>query len=234
MSANQRPAAGTSEGLAAAGVFVDIVSTLKAVNGRLERKNTILLCLTVLLSVALLVALPLKKVVPFFYEVDSSTGRVSASGKVAEELRLSDRNVAYFLRLWATRVVIINAATLKQGLPGAYRWTRGSAAAELDNWIDKVDQTAIRIGKTPGLTREILGTPVVSFNEDRSVAFIDFVSQEKVNGLETERRRKLMTVEFTTLADKSSPLASQQLSDDQDNPLGLVITHFTINDQVSK
>lgn len=236
MTDHKRPPVGTTEGLAAAGVFVELITALKANNARLEKKNGVLMVMVGLLIVTLMFAMPFKKVVPFFYEVDSATGRVAASGKVADELKITDKNIGFFLRLWAARLVVINAATLKQGLPSAYKWTRGAAATELDNWVDKVDQTATRIGKIPGLSRELIGTPVVSFNEDRSVAFIDLVWAEKINGVETDRRRKLLTVEFGTVAENAS-LGAKQVStsaDDLDNPLGLVITHFTMNDQESK
>jgi hypothetical protein len=75
------------------------------------------------------------------------------------------------------------------------------------------------------LTREILGVPNVSFNEDRTVAFIDFIWIEKVLGVERERRRKLLTVEYGAAPPKDD-------DQDPDNPLGLGITHWTLNDQV--
>jgi len=234
MTAQQTPSVGTPEGLQAASVYINTLAALQDSVHRLARINRGLMLFVGLLICCLLVLLPFKKVVPFFYEVDASTGRVSASGKVAEELKVSDKNIAYFLRLWTARLVTINASTLKTGLPGAYRWTRSSAPAELDTWIEKTDQTANRIGRIPGLTREILGTPVVSFNADRSVAFIDFVWIERINGVETDRRRKLLTLEFGTVAENKSLGAGQISTDDHDNPLGLVITHFTINDQDAK
>ena len=116
-------------------------------------------------------------------------------------------------------------------MPGAYRWTRGGAQTLLDEWTEKEDRTAERIAKTPGLTREILGVPTVSFNEDRTLALIDFVWLEKVNGVERDRKRKLLTVEFGVGATRSQ---GNTASDDADNPLGLLITHFTINDQVTQ
>ena len=112
-------------------------------------------------------------------------------------------------------------------MPSAYRWTRAGAQIELDEWTEKTDKTAERIGKTPGLTRELLGRPSVAFNEDKNIAFVDFSWIEKVNGVERERKRKLLTLEFGMVPLKNA-------DDDPDNPLGIAITHFTINDQVAK
>jgi type IV secretory pathway component VirB8 len=224
---SERPAAGTEAGLQGTQVYIDLVSGLKAQVTHLRRDNLILRSFLGLCIVGLVLATPLRKRVPYFFEVDSSTGRVALTNRVAEELKVSDKNVAYFIRLWVARMATINAATLKEGLPSAYRWTRGSAQTEMDEWTEKTDHTAERIAKTPGLTRELLGQPTVSFNEDRNIAFVDFSWLEKINGIETERKRKLLTLEFGLVPPKNA-------DEDPDNPLGIGITHFTVNDQVSK
>ncbi len=226
-----KPAVGTPEGLRATGVYIDLVAGLKQQVADLRTSNRVWQGVGVLAVAGLVIALPLKKSIPYFYEVDSSTGRVGVSNRLVEELQVSDKNIAYFLRLWVARVVTINAATLKDGLPSAYRWTRGAAQTELDDWSEKEDRTAERISKVSGLTRDLLGVPNVSFNEDRNLAFIDFVWIEKVGGIERERKRKLITLEFGLLPPKSG---ERNAKDDADNPLGLAITHFTINEQVSK
>jgi type IV secretion system protein TrbF len=223
----ERPAAGTETGLKATGVYIDLVAGLKQQVADLRRNNLILLSFLGLCLIGLVLAMPLRKRIPYFFEVDSSSGRVGLTNRVAEELKVSDKNVAYFMRLWVARLATINAATLKDGLPSAYRWTRASAQTELDEWTEKTDRTAERIAKTPGLTRELLGQPTVSFNEDRNIGFIDFSWIEKINGIETERKRKLLTLEFGLVPPKNA-------DEDPDNPLGIAITHFTVNDQVTK
>ena len=97
---------------------------------------------------------------------------------------------------------------------------------ELDDWTANEDKTAERITRTPGLTRDILGSPTVSFNEDRSLAFVDFVWVETVGGVERDRRRKVLTLEFGLAPVKRT-------EEDADNPLGIAITHITLNDLVS-
>lgn len=221
---------GTTESLTATGVYIDLVQGLKAQNQILRRNNHFWQIVGLVAVAGLVLVMPLKKRIPYFYEVDSATGQVSVSNRVVEELKVSDKNVAYFLRVWVTRVMTINAGTLRDGLPSAYRWTRGAAQTELDDWTETEDRTPARIAKTPGLTREILGVPTVSFNEDRTIAFIDFVTVEKVSGIERDRRRRLMTVEFAALNPKAS---ERNAAEEADNPLALTITHFTINDQVS-
>lgn len=223
----ERPAAGTESGLKATGIYIDLVQGLKQQVTDLRRDKAIAWGVSGALLVAFLIAGPLHKRIPYFLEVDSSTGRIGLTNRVAEELKVSDKNTAYFLSLWTARIVTINAATLKDGLPSAYRWTRAGAQIELDEWTEKTDKTAERIGKTPGLTRELLGRPSVAFNEDKNIAFVDFSWIEKVNGVERERKRKLLTLEFGMVPLKNA-------DDDPDNPLGIAITHFTINDQVSK
>lgn len=226
----ERRTPGTAQSLTATSVYIDMVQGLKTQNQILRRNNHFWQIVGLVAVAGLVLVMPLKKRIPYFYEVDVSTGQVSLSNRVVEELKVSDKNVAYFLRVWVTRVMTINAATLRDGLPSAYRWTRGAAQTELDDWTEAEDRTPARIAKTPGLTREILGVPTVSFNEDRSIAFIDFVTVEKVAGVERDRRRRLMAVEFAALNPKAS---ERNAAEEADNPLALTITHFTINDQVS-
>ena len=227
---HERPATGTESGLTATGIYVDLVQGLKQQVADLRKDKVVAWGVSGALLIAFLIAGPMHKRIPYFIEVDSSSGRVGMSSRIAEELKVSDKNIAFFLNLWTARVVTINAATVKEGLPSAYRWTRGGAQTELDEWSEKTDKTAERIGKTPGLTRDLLGRPSVAFNEDKNIAFIDFSWIEKVNGVERERKRKLLTVEFGFVPPKSS----DKEPEDPDNPLGIAITHFTINEQVSK
>lgn len=220
---------GTPQSLSATGIYVDLVESLKVRSIETTRDKRLWQAVALVMLVAVVVMLPLRKREPYFYEVNTATGEIVLSARVVEQLKTSDKNIAYFLRVWASRLVGINALTLRDNLPAAYRWTRGSGTTQLDAWAEEEDKTADRIAKTPGLTREIIGVPTVSFNAERTTALIDFVWLEKVNGQERERKRKLLTVEFSTdvAADEK-----RRASDDADNPLGIVITHFTINDQV--
>lgn len=221
------PAVATAEGLSAKSVYLDLVQGLRVQVRDLRRDKAILVIVALLSLLCLAVALPLQKRIPYFFEVDSSTGRVALTNRVGQELKVTDTNISYFLRLWTARVVTINAGTLKEGLPSAYRWTRGAASRELDDWTTLVDKTTQRIVKSPGLTREIIGSPTVSFNEERNVAFIDFVWLEKVDGIERERKHKVLTLEFGLTPPRGA-------EEEADNPIGLAITHFTVNDLVSK
>lgn len=231
-SKQTRPSAGTSDGLLASAVYVDLVSGLKKQVLDLRRNNYILAAIAAICLISLILSLPLKKRVPYFFEVDTVSGRVGLTNRVAEELKVSDKNIAFFLRLWAARLVTINAATLKDGMPSAYRWTRGGGQTEMDRWTDETDKTAERIGKTPGLTRDLLGAPVISFNEDRNIAFIDLTWIEKVHGVEQNRKRKLLTVEFGLIPPSNK--RSDEEPDDPDNPLRIAITHFTITEVNAK
>lgn len=215
------------------GVYLQFVSGLEEQVKLLKRSNMVWQGVGVMAVAGLVVLLPIKERVPYFYEVDSGTGRIGVTNRVAEELKVSDKNIAYFLRVWVARFITINAATLKDGLPSAYRWVRGAAQTEIEAWVDKEDRTTERIVKTPGLTRELLGTPVVSFNEDRTIAFIDLTYLEKQNGIEQERRRKLITVEFGMVAPKEGKSTAADAADDADNPLRIAISHFTIAEQMS-
>ena len=116
-TSSERPATGTESGLTATGIYVDLVKGLKQQVADLRKDKAIAWGVTGLLLLAFLIAGPLRQKIPYFIEVDSSTGRVGLSNRIAEKLTVSDKTQAYFLGLWTARVVTINAATLKDGLP---------------------------------------------------------------------------------------------------------------------
>jgi hypothetical protein len=73
-AADSTVASGTPEGLTATGVYVNMVEGLRQQARDLRRNNTLLLGICLILAVALLLVLPLRKRIPYFYEVDSATG----------------------------------------------------------------------------------------------------------------------------------------------------------------
>lgn len=146
----ETPVVGSAQGLEATGFYIDLVAGLKQQVVDLRRSNRWWQGVAIVCVLGVVVQGPLRKRVPYFYEVNTNTGEVARSGAVVEELKVSDKNIAFFLRIWATRLATINAGTLREGLPGAYRWTRGGAQTLLDEWSEKEDRTAERIAKTPG------------------------------------------------------------------------------------
>lgn len=226
-SSASAPAVNTPEGVHAQGIYVDVVAGLRAENRHLKTTNRRSWLLSLMLGAGLVGMALTKKSKPYFLEVDPTTGKVSATNRVAEEFKPKDVHTAYFIREWINWVFLMNAST-KSNLTKAYGWTKGSATNELDDWALTHDKTAARMATVPGLSREISGLPTVSFNEAGKVAFIDVVLVERNNGIESRRQRKLVTLEFVLMG---SEAPASQLAD---NPLGLVITHFTIADQVTQ
>ena len=95
-ASTERPAAGTESGLKATGIYIDLVQGLKQQVTDLRRDKAIAWGVSGALLVAFLIAGPLHKRIPYFLEVDSSTGRIGLTNRVAEELKVSDKNTAYF------------------------------------------------------------------------------------------------------------------------------------------
>ena len=65
------PSTGTSDGLKASAVYVDLVSGLKKQVLDLRRNNYILAAIAAICLSSLILSLPLKKRVPYFFEVDT-------------------------------------------------------------------------------------------------------------------------------------------------------------------
>lgn len=221
------PSVNTPEGLKASKVYADLVAGLQAENANLRATNRRTWLISAVLTGGFIGMAFTRKRVPYFLEVDGTTGRVAASNRTAEEFKPKENNISYFIREWVYLVILMNASTLKESLPKAITWTRGAATNELDDWILNVDKTASRMSTTSGLSREIVGTPTVSYNESGKVAFVDVIWLERVNGVEIRRQRKLLTLEFGFVEDMAVDIQAK-------NPLGLAITHFTISDQITR
>jgi type IV secretory pathway TrbF-like protein len=221
------PAVNTPEGIKASKVYADLVAGLQAENAHLRATNRRTWLVSAVLAGGFVGLALTRKRIPYFLEVDGSTGRVSASNRVAEEFKPKEANITYFIRKWVYWVILMNAST-KDNQVKAITWTRGAATNELDDWVLNIDKTQARMATTAGLSREIVGLPTVAYNESGKVAFVDVTWIERINGLETRRQRKLLTIEFGLL---DGDLTNDPLGE---NPIGFVITHFTISDQITR
>jgi type IV secretory pathway component VirB8 len=168
--------------------------------------------------------LPLKERVPYVMEVDNITGRVEIAERVLTKLNVSQANVDYALRLWTTRKESLNATTLTD-VPKALAWTRGDAVKAFEDFVDKT-KPAEALAKDPGTIREVQHQTIGYIN-DGKVALVRYNLVERRNGVEVSRVPKLLTA---TVALVPPPPDSKE---ERDNPIGLVISQFSISTEGS-
>jgi type IV secretion system protein TrbF len=162
--------------------------------------------------------------VPYFIEHDPQSGAVWISDRAAIRFTPQASNKTYFLRIWATRFQTIKpdvTATLNVDHPAAFGWTIGSAKNEFTEYFDKEDKVVDIAAKDPGTTREIVENGT-SYSADGNTAFMVITRIWRINGVETHRDQKLLTMTFI--------FAPETLNEgeEKDNPLGLRISHFVV------
>ncbi len=162
--------------------------------------------------------------VPYFIGYDSQSGAAWVDNRPAIRFTPQASNKTYFLRIWVTRLERMQpdiTATINIDHPAAYGWTIGAAKNEFTEYFDKDDRVVDIAAKDPGTTREIVENGT-SYSADGSTAFMVITRIWRLNGVETHRDQKLVTITFL--------FAPETLKDgeEKDNPLGLRINHFTV------
>lgn len=187
-----------------------------------EGRMTLIACLAMVVAIAeagaLITMLPLKERIPYFARIDDTGTLVPDERVVAVKAEnVKQAQVSYFLKLWTRNLLTIDAQ-LRSNLPRTAIWVQGAGANELTEWLEKIDRPAERLGREPTLTREVAKV-VMTYGQGKT-AFAHIELVERNAGNEVRRLKKLMQVDYDL---------TDQLSDD--NPIGLVILHFTVADE---
>lgn len=169
--------------------------------------------------------------IPYFVDVERDavgqpTGRVERSVRVASAFEATEANKRYFIKQWLVWVMSINPKfSTKIWIPNAVTWARGKAVPQLTDWVDVKEKISQRLELQPGLSREVdsvsIGFP------DRYTAIAHVTLIERSDGVERARLRKVVILDHTLV-----PLQHEQ--QEYDNPIGLTITGFAVNDDLEK
>jgi type IV secretory pathway component VirB8 len=189
-----------------------------------------LLVLSIVLGVALIGAffaikemLPLHRFSPYFLESDDSSGEVRLSAKVASEFKPDEANLKYFLNLWISRALSMSKDSKDTLLPLAYEWCRDKAKDELQELVIEREKMLERLERDRYFIRETRQA-TITFPFPR-VAHVSVPVVDRPSSGETRMLKKVMVIHFELL-----PVVTQK--DAARNPIGLAITHFTIDDEV--
>lgn len=180
---------------------------------------TLVGCVAVIEALALLAMAPLKERVPYFVEVETTTGKVTASpDRQASKFMPEERHVRFFLNQWVLNFLTIDPRTREFLLPASYAFMRGDGVTKWSHFVEVEDRTIQRQLDDPSLRREpkILN---ISFISD-GVALIR-VRLKEGNTI----KNKAITVFFALVP----PDSDEKIFS---NPIGLYITDFVINDEL--
>ncbi len=182
-------------------------------------------------GIALTRLIPLHAPKPYFVEVERDaegqpTGRVERSNRVATEFNPTEANKRYFMKQWLNWTMSISPKLSKDvWLPKASSWTRGKATNQLDDWVNNKEKIGERIEREKTLTREVKSVSISFLDSSVAVATVTLV--ERINGVPKNPIRKIVTLEHALV-----PLESED--QEYDNPIGLAITGFVVNDDMEK
>jgi type IV secretion system protein TrbF len=174
--------------------------------------------------VAITVLVPLKTVVPFVVE-RAENGAVTPMPAAAQKYVPGASERRYFIAQWVKKLLTLDRYFTEPYLSEAYLLTRAKATAEFTDWLQKHAPIA-ELQKDPSLTRTVSISSVSLLQED--VALVRLTTERRSMGNSSAMREKfVVTIHFALVPPKTE-------EDLFKNPIGLFITHFSINDDLEK
>lgn len=196
--------------------YLNEVEAPRAENRRYLGVIALLAMTSLTLAIGLAITAPLKEKVPYFVEVESTTGRVDVSNQVAKAFEPTEASVRYFVGRWVVDTFTIDEASRSQRLPASYALMRGAA---VDQWRRLILEGEDPIGKldSNALYRrnvEIVAPPQV-VSDSSIIVRIALVEGRRVVA------RKQVSLRFALIPPET----------DEDllrNPIGLWLTDFGV------
>ena len=167
-----------------------------------------------LMASALVMLIPLKKVVPYAVE----TGKDGAVARVVEaaSYKPTSNMLKSELARWAERMMVIDPYTTRDSLSKTTLPLRGKAVAEHKAILEE-EQVFKRLLETPGLVRTV--TNIGTDASKEGIGFIFVTTTERVGNGEPRVQKWRFTIHYTL----SVPEDEQEVIG---NPAGLNITHI--------
>lgn len=167
--------------------------------------------------------MPLTRVEPYVVQVDKITGQVTATRAAAQAYKPGAAEKQYFITKWVRGLLELDPNTTERALSEVYENTRGKGIAEFTDFVNKT-KPIVRVRTEPGLTRIV---EIKSFSplNDQS-ALVRLVTEERTLDKGALRRSYAITIHYAI----HPPETEGQI---MKNPIGLFITHFAINEDLS-
>lgn len=180
------------------------------------------LCLLVLVF-ALAQSMPLSRAVPFMVTVNGVTGEASPSRMPAEAFKPNAVSKQFFIVRWVRNMMELDPYTTERSLSEAFENTRSTGTEEFTEFLAKT-KPIVRVKTETGLTRTVEVKSYSPLNEASSLVRI--VTVERSPGKDPIRHYYVVTVHYAIVP----PTSETEI---MKNPLGLFITHFAINEDMS-
>jgi len=160
---------------------------------------------------------PLKEQVPYFIEVDSSTGEVRASDRVAQRFVPDELSIRYHLARWSENLLTVDQHSRNLRLPETATLLRG----------DSVEQWQALLKREEPLQKMIVDPQFMLLARVVSLAFLSrdtVLIRLELTDNRGGNRRVQITLSYAIIPPQSEV-------DVMRNPLGLWITNFGVTDE---
>ena len=174
------------------------------------------------MAFALLALAPLKTVVPYVVRV-ADNGSAAVAPAAAQRYSPGQPERAYFLARWVTSLMTLDAYMTERNLAEAYAQTAGVASNEFVDWL-KTQRPVEAVKKDPSLVRTVAINTVTPLEEGIMQVRVRLETRSLTQA--PESRRYQVTIHYATVPPKTE-------ADIIKNPIGLIITHFAINEELA-
>ncbi len=175
------------------------------------------------LVVALIRLMPLNRVEPYVVQVDKITGETAATRAAARAYKPGDREKQYFIVRYVRGLLQIDRNTVAQSLAEVYRNSRGKALDEFTDFV-KTTKPIVRAKTEIDLVRNVEIKSFSLLNEQSAIVRVETVER----GLNKATLRKAFVVTLHFAIDP--PKTETEI---MENPIGLFVTHFAINEDMT-
>ena len=174
--------------------------------------------------IALIQMMPLSRVEPFVVSVDKLTGQAAAVPAATQSYKPGAKEIQYFIAKWVRGLLELDPNTTEKTLTEVFEGVRGKAIDEFTDYVNKT-KPIVRVRSEVGLTRTVEIKSYSPLNDQSSLVRID--TEERGINKASQRRAYVVTVHYAIDPPKTEIEIMK-------NPLGLYVTHFAINEDMSK
>lgn len=169
---------------------------------------------------AILAMLPLKERIPYAVEVETATGNVAVSDRLAQKFEVQETNIRYFLGRWSENLLSVDENSRGVRLPASYAMLKGDALAEWQRYVTTQGGPLQILAENPEY-RQRAELISITFLSDKSAMI-----RVKLTNANGEERRVQVNVTYVLVP----PTSDEEV---QRNPIGLWITTFGVQNELA-
>lgn len=171
----------------------------------------------------LMYMMPLSRVEPYVVHVDKVTGQAAAVRAASETYKPGAREKQYFVTKWVRGLLELDPNTTERTLVEVYEASRGKAVDEFTDFVNKT-KPVVRVKTEVNLTRTVEIKSYSPLNDQSSLVRVE--TEERSINKSPIRRSYVVTVHYAI----DPPKTEKEI---MKNPIGLFVTHFAINEDMS-